>query len=99
MNEDEIKQKKLQEMMNQQQNQQQAFEERKRQILLNILTKNARERLGRISIVKPETANQIEAYLIQLYQSGQLKRKLTEEDLKNILSATQDKKDFKIKRK
>jgi len=60
-------------------------EELKKKIISQILSKGAIERLGRIKLVKPELAAQIEIYLIQLYQAGKITRALDEEQLKIIL--------------
>jgi len=54
-------------------------------IINRILTPEARERLGNIRLARPEFARQIEILLIQLYQAGQLPKKLTDEKLKEIL--------------
>jgi len=62
-----------------------AAEDMKKQILNKVLSKGAIERLGRIRVVKPELASQIEIYLIQLYQAGKLSTIINEEQLKMIL--------------
>ncbi|MEM7825233.1 MAG: DNA-binding protein [Candidatus Aenigmatarchaeota archaeon] len=72
------------------------LEEIKKMILKKILSKNAFERLGRIKLVKPETANQLELYLIQLYQQNKIKREISDEELKLILESLISKKEFKI---
>ena len=76
------------------------IEEMKRQILLKLLTKEAFERLGRVRSVNPNLAGQAELYLIQLFQSGQVKA-VDDEELKKVLKALSDggKRDFSIKRK
>ncbi len=61
-----------------------------------ILSKEAIERLGRIRVVKPELASQLELYLVQLYQAGKLKTEISDEQLKMILESLTAKKDFKI---
>ena len=60
-------------------------EEMKKKIINQVLSKGAIERLGRIRLVKPELAAQIEMYLIQLYQSGKINQMLNEDQLKIIL--------------
>ncbi len=60
-------------------------ERKKREILVQILTKEARERLGRIKLVKPELAEQIENQLIALYLQGRIKEKINDEKLKSLL--------------
>lgn len=74
------------------------FEAMKREILRKILTKEAFERLSRIKFVNPELANQLELYLVQLYQSGQIKDIITDKKMKEILLSLQSKKDFRIRR-
>ena len=64
-----------------------------------ILEPAARERLNNLRVVKPEIAMQLEAYLAQLYQAGQLKQKITEPQLVQILKKLGEKRDIKIKRK
>jgi len=65
--------------------QMQQLENIKKNILRKILEKEAIERLGRIKLVKPELANQIELYIVQLYQAGQIQNIITDNDIKNIL--------------
>ena len=74
------------------------IEQLKKIVLLKILTKEARERLSRIKLVKPEMATQLELYLVQLYQSGKIKSEINEEQLKLILESLTSKKEFKIRR-
>ncbi len=71
-----------------------------RSVIQQILTPEARVRLANIKMAKPEYATQIEMMLIQIAQSGQLKNKITDEQLKGILSkiAEGSKKEFKIRR-
>ncbi len=104
-----LRKKKLQEMQDQsaiqdqmedQEAQQKQFEEQKKAILRAILSNEARERLGRIKIARPEMAESIENQLIMLAQSGKLKNKINDEELRMILSKVLPKKrDIKIKRR
>ncbi len=71
----------------------------KKEILKKILTKEAFERLGRIRLVKPEIASQLELYLVQLYQADKIKNKITDEQLKAILEKISEKPKFRIVRK
>ena len=90
----------LQESLDEQERQQQEFEEQKKMILRAILTPEARERLGRIKIARPEITESIENQLIMLAQSGQLKNKINDEQLRMLLSKIMPKKrDIKIKRR
>ncbi len=63
-----------------------------------LLTSDARERLTNVKIVKPDVAEAVENYIIQLASSGKLKRALSDQQLKEILASFQQpKKDFKIR--
>jgi len=75
------------------------LEEIKKDVLKKVLSKEAFERLGRIKLVKPEVASQLELYLIQLFQSGKIKSQISYEQLKAILEKLSSKPKFKIIRK
>jgi len=90
----------LQDSVDEQERQKQEFEEQKKTILRKILTTEARERLGRIKIARPDLAENVENQLIMLAQNDQLKNKINDEQLRLILSKILPKKrDFKIKRR
>jgi programmed cell death protein 5 len=90
----------LQESMEEQEEQQEQLEEQKKAILRKILTTEARERLGRIKVARPKVAEAIENQLIMLAQSGQLKNKINDEQLRMLLTKIIPKKrEFKIKRR
>lgn len=72
------------------------IEELKKMILKKVLSKEAVERLGRIRLVKPQLALQLEMYLVQLYQEGRLKKEISDKELKAILSKLTEKRGFKI---
>jgi len=76
----------------------QELEKLKKVVMRKILTKEAIERLGRIRLVKPELAAQLELYLLQAYQTGEIKTTIDDARLKQILDAIVKKKKFKIKR-
>jgi programmed cell death protein 5 len=71
----------------------------KKQILSKILSKEAYERLGRVRSVNPELSSQAELYLLQIYQSGKLSSKVTDEQIKEILRLLSERRDFKITKK
>ncbi|EHP85197.1 DNA-binding protein [Methanotorris formicicus] len=110
---DEIKKRKLLEMQKKleeqeklqqlQEQQQMQYQLQKQKILRQILTEEARSRLARIRMAKPEFAEQVELQLIQLAQMGRLPIPVTDEQLKLLLDkiheATKKKKEFKIVRK
>ena len=78
--------------------QQQQLEAVKKMAIRKILTKEAVERLARIKLVKPELANNLELYLLQLYQAGKIKGEVSDEQLKLILDALTSKKEYKVLR-
>ncbi len=74
----------------------QKMEVMKKAVLKKILTKDATERLGRIKLIKPDIANQLELYLVQLYQSGKIPNMISDEQLKMILEQISTKQKFRI---
>jgi programmed cell death protein 5 len=104
-----IRKKKLRDLQQQQQGfsqeeyedvQQKEYEDQKRVILRAILTDDARERLGRIKAARPELAENLENQLIMLAQSGRLKNKINDEQLRELLSKILPKKrDITIRRR
>jgi programmed cell death protein 5 len=105
-----IRKKKLRDLQQQQQPmfsqdefedaQQKEFEDQKKIILRAILTDDARERLGRIKAARPELAENLENQLIMLAQSGRLKNKINDEQLRDLLSKILPKKrDITIRRR
>jgi programmed cell death protein 5 len=68
-------------------------------ILHKILEPAALQRLNNVKAVKPDVASQLETYLLQVYQSGQLKSMISEDILVQILDKLNPKKDFNIRRK
>ena len=78
---------------------QEEIEKLKKEVLRKVLTKDAIERLGRVRIVNPVLVQQVEAYLLQLYQMGQIKETIDDIKLKQILGMLTDKKDWSIKRR
>jgi programmed cell death protein 5 len=72
----------------------------KRHMLTQILSKPARERLGRVRVANPVLAAQLEIYLIRLYQTGKLTQTVTDTKLKQILSLfIKEKRPTRIRRK
>jgi programmed cell death protein 5 len=74
----------------------QEIEQMKNTIVRKVLTKGAIQRMGRIKLVKPELANQLELYLVQLYQSGEIKEMIDDKQLKEILELITNKRKFKL---
>ncbi len=106
---EEIRKKKLLEMQKRLAEQQKAQEEAMRQemeleaqldaIMRRILTPEARERLGRVKLVKPELARQVELVLVQLYQAGQIREPVDDPKLKRILAQVdaRTRRDYRIR--
>ena len=68
------------------------------QVLRVLLTSDARDRLNNVRMVKPEIAKSIENQLMQVANSGRVKRPINDDELKELLSSFQQpKRDFKIK--
>jgi len=64
------------------------------------LTKEAITRYGNLKSAHPELAIQVAAIILQAINSGQIKEKVTGDQLKNILKQFQKpKKEFKLTRK
>jgi programmed cell death protein 5 len=54
-------------------------------LLMQVLEPDARERLNTIKLTKPEFAASVEQQLVTLAQSGRLKNKITDAQLKELL--------------
>jgi len=69
-------------------------------IIRTFLTPEARQRLNNVRIVKPEIAEFVENQIVQLVLSGKLRRQITDEEIKEILSniAERERKEFRIRR-
>jgi programmed cell death protein 5 len=102
-----IRKKKLRDLQQQAANQeefqdaqQEELDSQKKMIMRAILTDDARERLGRIKAARPEMAENLENQLIMLAQSGRLKNKINDEQLRELLSKILPKKrDITIRRR
>ncbi|MGZ7043159.1 MAG: DNA-binding protein [Methanobacterium sp.] len=107
---EELRRKRMQELQQQAASQQAASQEQeqarqqldaqKKQVMLQILTPEARSRLANLRLTKPEMVDQIELQLIQLAQMGRIKSKITDEQLKELLkNLVGNKRDINITRK
>ncbi|EKM55965.1 uncharacterized protein PHACADRAFT_256949 [Phanerochaete carnosa HHB-10118-sp] len=67
-----------------------AEEEMRRNLLATVLDTAARERLARIALVSQDRARQIEAILLRMAQTGQLRGRVTEEQLIDLLEKADD---------
>ncbi len=69
----------------------------KEQMMRVIFTTEARERLNTVRMVKPDIAESIVNQMIQLASTGRLRKQVTDDELKQMLSSVQrPKREFKI---
>ncbi|KAG9531694.1 hypothetical protein KCU93_g1685, partial [Aureobasidium melanogenum] len=105
---EQIRRARLQEMQQQQgqsggqggqggeqEQKQQREAEARASILSQILEPDAADRLGRIRLVKASRAEDVENRLIMLARSGQLRQKISEAQLKDILGAMSEQQEKK----
>ncbi|HOI13724.1 MAG TPA: DNA-binding protein [Methanoculleus sp.] len=105
----ELRRRKMEQMQRQALDQQAVEEEAARQqqmdaqiraALMEILEPEARERLNTIKLTRPEFAKAVEQQLVMLAQSGRIRQRITDEQLKALLAQlTPSKKEFRITRK
>ncbi|RLF49481.1 MAG: DNA-binding protein [Thermoplasmata archaeon] len=89
-----IEQKKIQE------EQERIVEEQIRDIMRKVMTPEARERLARIRLVRPEVAALVEQQILMLVQTGRLKRVIDDNTLKLLLDKiASEKREIRIRRK
>jgi programmed cell death protein 5 len=90
----ELRKRRMAQMQQQAGDQQAMQEELERQqraksqmqmLLMQVLEPDARERLNTIKLTKPEFAASVEQQLVTLAQSGRLKNKITDAQLKELL--------------
>ena len=68
-------------------------------MLKQVLSGDARLRLNNVRMVKPDLAELVENYILNLSAQGKISGQISDEQLKQILSsAQQPKRDFKINR-
>jgi len=68
-------------------------------MLKQVLSGEARLRLNNVRMVKPDLADLVENYILNLSVQGKISGQISDEQLKQILSsAQQPKRDFKINR-
>ena len=102
----EIRQRRMAQLQQQAQEQQAEAEQQQRvksqmqMMLMQVLEPEARERLNTIKLTKPEFAGAVEQQLVALAQSGRLKQKITDAQLKELLrQLAPAKRDYSITRK
>jgi programmed cell death protein 5 len=95
---DAIRRKKLSALQqrgsdDQRQNQaEKQMEEQKQELLKQILSPEARQRLTNLKMIKPEFTEQLELQLIQLAQMGKIPIPMSDAQLKQILIQLQSRK-------
>jgi len=71
----------------------------KEMMLKQVLSSDARLRLNNVRMVKPDLADLVENYILNLNVQGKISGQISDEQLKQILlSAQQPKRDFKFNR-
>ena len=71
----------------------------KEMMLKQVLSSDARLRLNNVRMVKPDLADLVENYILNLTTQGKITGQISDEQLKQILlSAQQPKRDFKFNR-
>lgn len=97
MDADESKQKKLGQL--QQQNKQLEIEAQLDDVARQILTPEAKARLGNVKLVNKKIYISAIQTLVYLYQAGEIQGKVDDAQLKKILEKIGMKKEIKIRRK
>jgi programmed cell death protein 5 len=70
------------------------------EVLRRLLTPEARERLGRIRLAKPEVAQMVEQQVLALAQTGRLQRQIDDATLRAILERIMpERREIKITRR
>ncbi|PBK87556.1 hypothetical protein ARMGADRAFT_1168565 [Armillaria gallica] len=65
-------------------------EQMRRDVMVTVLDTAARERLSRIALVSPERSQQIEGILLRMVQSGQLRGRVSENQLIELLDQVEE---------
>lgn len=74
-------------------------EAEKKEILRDNLTESARQRIENVRLVDKDKAEKVEDTVVRLSRADRLDAKITEEDMKEILSEMEEDQDYNIKRR
>ncbi|GAB4306520.1 MAG: DNA-binding protein [Methanobacteriaceae archaeon] len=103
---EDIRRKRMQELQQKaaesevQEQARQELEMQKKQVLMQILTPEARGRLANLRLTKPEFVEQVELQIIQLAQMGRIQSKINDKQLKELLKKlTGQKREINITRR
>lgn len=105
MNEENLKQKKLEELQEQMKQQQEAeqkeieMENKVNSMLKQTLSEEARQRLNNVKLVNKELYMRAFQAIMGLQQQGYLKERLSEAQVKEILMKLKNNREINIKRK
>lgn len=101
----ELRRQRMMQMQQQQMAEQEQLQRRQQMqaqiqsVLMQVMEPEARERLGTIKLTKPDIAATVEQQIVALAQSGRLSQKITDAQLKAILSQIMpQKREFNIRR-
>jgi len=101
----EIRRQRMMQMQQQQMAEQDQIQRQQQQqaqiqsVLMQSMEPEARERLNTIRLTKPEFASSVEQQIVSLAQSGRLRQKITDEQLRQLLTQiVPQKKEFNIRR-
>ncbi|HJJ53916.1 MAG TPA: DNA-binding protein [Methanocorpusculum sp.] len=101
----EIRRQRMMQMQQQQMAEQDQIQRQQQQqaqiqsVLMQVMEPEARERLNTIRLTKPEFAASVEQQIASLAQSGRLRNKITDEQLRQLLTQiVPQKKEFNIRR-
>ncbi len=86
-----LRKKRMQELQTEDKAEQQ-FEEQKHSVLRQILEPEARERLARLRLARPQVAQMVEQQVLMLAQSGRLNSKIDDKTLRQLLARVVPKK-------
>jgi len=103
---EKIKKKKMQDIKESQESQEsrkeaeEKMEAQKKAMLRKVMTPEARERLGRVRMARPQLAENIESQILALAQRGATQGKIDDKTLKELLKKISgEKKEINIKRR